>query len=346
MAKQVMSPSEPAMLQRRRKGNTPAEDGTEAAAPASTTTATTPQKVEDPTQNDRFDPAQMALITQEMVPVPAGKDKSMKGPAGSSNEEVLALQDAQRPNGGEVQQMEKEEAKEEGPRGLPMAIGPPGFTGSPEPLFTPEQARQLEESQRQTPFIYQDRWASTPDGATWMSMATPPMMEASHHPHLDRRVQQVEEERLFFQWKMEKEKMAMAEAMRRVNEENMRLKLQLLEEKEKFATPEEATPEEMRGKGQVLRRLKNKAAALTKEDGQERQQASRSKEVGQGCRQASRSKEDGQECQQGQKLKEDGPECQQVQRSKEDGPGGRQVSGSKEDGQGCRQDLQEDGRGC
>ena len=353
-----MSPNDPAMLQRRRKGHLSAEEKAEGAAAASTTTATTPQKPEDLAQDSRFDPSQMALITQEMVHVPDAKQGRTEVPAECSGEEMLALQDFQRPNGSEAQVKEEGDTWEGGPRGLPVALMPPGIQGSPEPLFTPEQAKQLEESQMQASFIYQDRWGSSPDGATWMSMATPPGMETSHHPHLDRRVQQVEEERLFFQWKMEKEKMAMAEAMKRMHDENVRLKLQLLEEKEKFATPEEATPDKKveDRKAQALRRLQNQAGILSKEDGPECRQVQRTKEDGPRGRQVLRSKEDGPEGRQVRRSQEDGPECRQAQRSKEDGPRGRQVSGSKEDrprgqqylqedGQGCRQDLQEDGLG-
>ena len=273
-----MSPNDPAMLQRRRRGHAAAEDAD--AAQASTTTATTPQRsTGDPAPEEKFDPGQMALITQEMVPVPATKDGCAEESSGSKKQETLALQDLPRSNGKEVQVEETAGNWQGGPQGMPIALRPPGIQDSPEPLFTPEQAKQLEESQMQASFIYQDRWGSSPDGATWMSMATPPGMETSHHPHLDRRVQQVEEERLFFQWKMEKEKMAMAEAMRRMHDENVRLKLQLLEEKEKFATPEEATPDKKveDRKTQVLRRLQNQAGILSKEDGPECRQVQRTK---------------------------------------------------------------------
>ena len=144
-----MSPNDPAMLQRRRKGHLSAEEKAEGIAAASTTTATTPQKTEDLAQDSRFDPSQMALITQEMVHVPDTKEGRTEVPAECSGEEMLALQDLQRPNGSEAQVKEGGDTWEGGPRGLPVALMPPGIQGSPEPLFTPEQAKQLEESQMQ-----------------------------------------------------------------------------------------------------------------------------------------------------------------------------------------------------
>ena len=65
--------------------------------------------------------------------------------------------------------------------------------------------------------------------------------------------------------------MVMIEEMRRANAENMRLKLQLLEEEERFATPEEGTPDkkEDEKRTQVLRKLRNRAGILSEEDGRE-----------------------------------------------------------------------------
>ena len=166
-----MSPNDPAMLQRRRKAHAGEEDAAVAdKAPSSTTMATTPSKVVDGSapSEEQFDPSQMALITQEMVAVNTKVPSSVESAAEVSKESEGNPQvNGGQPSGSQEMQMV---AVNPSPQGPPVSLAPKEM----DPLFLPEQARQLEEMQQMAPIFYQDRWTS-PDGPTWMSMATPPM---------------------------------------------------------------------------------------------------------------------------------------------------------------------------
>ena len=149
------------------------------------------------------------------------------------------------------------------------------------------------------------------------------------------------EDQMRMQVQLQQEVMALSQTMKSLQELNVRLRVQLVEEREtKYSTPPDAKTIE-----RTLRTTGRSSRKKKQEDGQECQQEA-SKEDGLECRQETSkedglerrqdtSKEDGQECQQ-DTSKEDGQECRQ-ETSKEDGQESQQEA-SKEDGSENQQD--------
>eukprot|EP00434_Breviolum_minutum_P044337 symbB.v1.2.039588.t1/scaffold6451.1/size17988/3 len=148
------------------------------------------------------------------------------------------------------------------------------------------------------------------------------------------------EDQMRMQVQLQQEVMALSQTMKSLQEENVRLRVQLVERETKYSTPPDAKTIE-----RTLRTTGRSSRKKKQEDGQECQQEA-SKEDGLECRQETSkedglerrqdtSKEDGQECQQ-DTSKEDGQECRQ-ETSKEDGQESQQEA-SKEDGSENQQD--------
>ena len=154
------------------------------------------------------------------------------------------------------------------------------------------------------------------------------------------------EDQMRMQARLQQEVMLLSQNMKSLQEENVRLKVQLVEEREtKYSTPpdEKHFEKVLRSTGRTSRKSYKEDGpvgrqATSKEDGPVGRQAT-SKEDGQECRQAT-SKEDGQECRQ-DTSKEDGQECRQ-ETSKEDGLECQQEV-SKEDGSGDQQEKNQEG---
>ena len=261
------------------------------------------------------------------------------------------------------------------PEGPPETFGPKQL----EPLFNEEQMRQAEELAAKAPMLQNQRRVSmasewvggsgvgemsgspqelevmgvrasmgaTPPGIMLPSMGLqppsrmvspnmgPPVLAQGYNP-----MQGWVEEQMRMQVQLQQEVMLLSQNMKSLQEENVRLKIQLVEEREtKYSTP----PDE---------RMIEKSLKSTGKSGEKkRNQQERSKEDGSRDQQE-RSKEDGSRDQQGH-LKEDGPRGHQdpseedgprgrQEQHDEDGPRGRQEAQAEEDGSRDRQD-QEDG---
>ena len=263
------------------------------------------------------------------------------------------------------------------PEGPPETFGPKQL----EPLFNEEQMRQAEELAAKAPMLQNQRRASTasewvggsgvgeisgspqelevmgvrasmgvtPPGIMLPSMRLqpPPQMVSpnmgpsvltqGYHP-----MQGWVEEQMRMQVQLQQEVMQLSQNMKSLQEENVRLKIQLVEEREtKYSTPpdERMIEKSLKSAGKSGERRRSQQERL-KEDGS-RDQQERLKEDGSRDQQA-HPKEDGPRGHQ-DLGEEDGPRGQQ-ERSKEDGPRGQQ-EWLEEDGSRDQQDLEDGGEG-
>ena len=195
----------------------------------------------------------------------------------------------------------------EAPQGEPQALVPCGGAVQPgasaaSPLFTPEQARQLEDIQRQAPQLYPSaprllpplpgrEQAMDPIGASnrpgkgmtaWatdglqlgdrpgkgMTAWTSNGLHALDRP--DSGVTAALEEMHQLRWQMEYERAQMSRMVSQMQEENLMLRVQLAEEREhRFSTPEEGSKPAAEKDGEMPHAEMQDGASMVAEDVEE-----------------------------------------------------------------------------
>ena len=218
--------------------------------------------------------------------------------------------------------------KPSGPRAVEDAakVNPEAATPCSQPLFTPDQVRQMEDMQRQAPALYGSLLQQSPSmsqgfvgGLPAFTPQRPSFLDEEEKRMLFRVIQ---EERFHTQRAHDE----FLKEIQKLRDENYCLRMEL-QDGRRFHTPESSNLEELDG-------IAAKSRRESQEDGRVRRQV-KPIEEGPGGRQGS-FKEDGPGGQQGS-FKEDGPVGRQDS-LKKDGPVGQQDS-HQEDGRDRRQDL-------
>ena len=155
---------------------------------------------------------------------------------GEDGSALRSIEDIRRPGSGETEVAGRELIGQEIqvlPSGEPRSLQPGDGLSQVPALFTPQQVQRLEEMQSKAPFLYQQRPLPALPASTIRATTKPERTEREDATATALEGMQQ------LQWQMEKDRMQMVQMMNAMTEENLRLRMQLMEEREaRYNTPE------------------------------------------------------------------------------------------------------------